>query len=59
MKLFIVFKAILILESILLKTMFALPDMENIESVTVDKSVAKGKSEPIITYSKGKSTSVA
>ena len=48
-----------ILESILLKTMFALPDMENVESVTIDKSVAKGKSEPIITYSKGKSTSVA
>tara|TARA_B100000700_G_scaffold235708_1_gene261425 strand:- start:4787 stop:6040 length:1254 start_codon:yes stop_codon:yes gene_type:complete len=48
-----------ILESILLKTMFSLPDMENVESVTVDKTVAKGKSEPIITYSKAKSTSVA
>ncbi len=48
-----------ILESILLKTMFALPDMENVESVTIDKTVAKGKSEPIVTYSKGKSTSVA
>jgi len=50
-----------ILESILLKTMFSLPDMENVESVIVDKSVAKGKSEPIVTYSsKGsKSTSVA
>jgi len=48
-----------ILESILLKTMFALPDMENVESVTVDKMVVKGKSEPIITYSKNKSTSVA
>jgi len=48
-----------ILESILLKTMFSLPDMENVESVTVDKSVAKGKSEPIVTYSKAKSTSVA
>tara|TARA_B100002051_G_C16737093_1_gene641902 strand:+ start:2114 stop:3367 length:1254 start_codon:yes stop_codon:yes gene_type:complete len=48
-----------ILESILLKTMFALPDMENVESVTIDKAVAKGKSEPIITYSKTKSTSVA
>ena len=48
-----------ILESILLKTMFSLPDMENVESVTVDKSVVKGKSEPIITYSKAKSTSVA
>ncbi len=48
-----------ILESILLKTMFALPDMENVESVTVDKNVVKGKSEPIVTYAKAKSTSVA
>ena len=32
-----------ILESILLKTMFSLPDMENVESVTVDKNVAKGQ----------------
>ena len=48
-----------ILESILLKTMFSLPDMENAESVTIDKTVAKGKSEPIVTYSKAKSTSVA
>ena len=48
-----------ILESILLKTMFSLPDMENVESVTVDKTVVKGKTEPIITYSKSKSTSVA
>ncbi len=48
-----------ILESLLLKTMFSLPDMENVESVTVDKSVVKGKSEPIVTYSKAKSTSVA
>jgi len=48
-----------ILESILLKTMFTLPDMENVESVTVDKTVVKGKTEPIVTYSKKKSTSVA
>jgi ATP-dependent Clp protease ATP-binding subunit ClpX len=48
-----------ILESMLLKTMFSLPDMENVESVTIDRTVAKGKSEPIITYSKTKSTSVA
>jgi len=48
-----------ILESMLLKTMFSLPDMENVESVTIDRMVAKGKSEPIITYSKTKSTSVA
>ena len=48
-----------ILESMLLKTMFSLPDMEDVESVTIDRMVAKGKSEPIITYSKTKSTSVA
>tara|TARA_Y100000817_G_scaffold162948_1_gene127244 strand:+ start:334 stop:1587 length:1254 start_codon:yes stop_codon:yes gene_type:complete len=48
-----------ILESILLKTMFLLPEMENVDSVTVDKTVVKGKCEPIITYSKDKSTSVA
>ena len=48
-----------ILESILLKTMFSLPDMKNVESVTVDKTVVKGKKEPIITYSKNKVTSVA
>ena len=48
-----------ILESILLKTMFALPDMENVDSVTIDKSVVKGKTEPIISYTKNKSTSAA
>ena len=48
-----------ILESILLKTMFSLPDMENVDSVTVDRSVVKGKSDPIISYSKNKSTSAA
>ena len=48
-----------ILESILLKTMFSLPDMENVDSVTVDKSVVKGKSDPLISYSKNKSTSAA
>jgi ATP-dependent Clp protease ATP-binding subunit ClpX len=48
-----------IMESMLLKTMFSLPDMEDVESVTIDRTVVKGKSEPIITYSKTKSTSVA
>ena len=48
-----------ILENILLKTMFSLPDMENVDSVTVDKSVVKGKSDPIISYTKNKSTSAA
>ncbi len=48
-----------ILENILLKTMFDLPDMENVIKVTVDKSSVKGVSEPIVTYGKKPSTSVA
>ena len=48
-----------ILENILLKTMFELPDMENVVKVTVDSSSVKGKSEPIVTYGKKSSTSVA
>tara|TARA_B100000575_G_scaffold277507_1_gene263866 strand:- start:1688 stop:2941 length:1254 start_codon:yes stop_codon:yes gene_type:complete len=48
-----------ILENILLKTMFELPDMEDVMKVTIDKSSVKGTSEPIITYGKKQSTSVA
>ena len=48
-----------ILESILLKTMFELPDMEDVIKVTVDGASAKGLSEPIVTYGKKSSTSVA
>ena len=48
-----------ILENILLKTMFELPDMENVIKVTIDKSSVKGNSEPIVTYGKKQSTSVA
>ncbi len=48
-----------ILENILLKTMFELPDMENVVKVTVDRSSVKGNSEPIVTYGKKTSTSVA
>ena len=48
-----------ILENILLKTMFELPDMENVIKVTVDSSAVRGNSEPIVTYSKKTSTSVA
>ncbi len=48
-----------ILENILLKTMFELPDMEDVIKVTVDSSSVKGKSEPIVTYGKKSSTSVA
>ena len=48
-----------ILENILLKTMFELPDMENVIKVTVDSSSVKGVTEPIVTYGKKTSTSVA
>jgi ATP-dependent Clp protease ATP-binding subunit ClpX len=48
-----------ILENILLKTMFELPDMENVIKVTVDTASVKGSSEPIVTYGKKSSTSVA
>ncbi len=48
-----------ILENILLKTMFELPDMENVIKVTVDSPAVKGRSEPIVTYGKKPSTSVA
>ena len=48
-----------ILENILLKTMFELPDMENVIKVTVDRAAVKGVSEPLVTYGKKSSTSVA
>jgi ATP-dependent Clp protease ATP-binding subunit ClpX len=48
-----------ILESILLKTMFELPELENVLKVTVDKSSVSGDSDPIVTYGKKQSTSVA
>jgi ATP-dependent Clp protease ATP-binding subunit ClpX len=48
-----------ILESILLKTMFELPELENVLKVTIDKSAVKGDTDPIVTYGKKQSTSVA
>tara|TARA_B100000965_G_scaffold194241_1_gene162189 strand:+ start:16 stop:1266 length:1251 start_codon:yes stop_codon:yes gene_type:complete len=48
-----------ILENILLKTMFELPDMEDVIKVTVDKPSVKGVTDPIVTYGKKQSTSVA
>ena len=48
-----------ILESILLRTMYDLPELENVLKVTVDKSSVSGDSDPIITYGKKQSTSVA
>ncbi|MBC8298819.1 MAG: ATP-dependent Clp protease ATP-binding subunit ClpX [Pelagibacterales bacterium] len=40
-----------ILESILLKTMFDLPSLENVEDVIVDLGAAKGHSQPVMVYS--------
>ncbi|MDA9092224.1 ATP-dependent Clp protease ATP-binding subunit ClpX [Pelagibacteraceae bacterium] len=48
-----------ILESTLLKTMFKLPELENVLKVTVDKSAIIGGTDPIVTYGKKQSTSVA
>jgi ATP-dependent Clp protease ATP-binding subunit ClpX len=48
-----------ILESILLKTMFELPELESVLKVTVDKSSVKGDTDPIVTYGKKQTTSVA
>jgi ATP-dependent Clp protease ATP-binding subunit ClpX len=48
-----------ILENILLKTMFELPDLENVIKVTVDRAAVKGATEPIVTYGNKSSTSVA
>jgi len=41
-----------ILENILLKTMFDLPSLENVEEVIIDIGAAKGLSSPIIVHSK-------
>ena len=39
-------------ENILLKTMFELPSLENVDEVIVDSGAAKGLSQPIIVHSK-------
>ena len=39
--------------------MFELPELENVLKVTVDKSAVLGNSDPIVTYGKKQSTSVA
>ena len=48
-----------IIEAILLKTMFKLPTMEDIEEVVINGAVVKNNSEPIIMRSKSKKTSAA
>ena len=46
-----------IMENILLKTMYDLPSMEDVEEVIVDSSAAKGQSQPIIVHNKSDSKS--
>jgi len=48
-----------IIEALLLKTMFKLPAMDDIEEVLVNESVVKNNSEPLIIHSRRKKTSAA
>lgn len=48
-----------IIEALLLKTMFKLPAMDDIEEVLVNESVVKNNSEPLIIHSRSKKTSAA
>ena len=48
-----------IIEALLLKTMFKLPAMDDIEEVLVNESVVKNNSEPLIIHTRSKKTSAA
>jgi len=48
-----------IIEALLLKTMFKLPTMDDVEKVIINQSVVKNSSEPLIIHSKTKKTSAA
>jgi len=48
-----------IIEALLLKTMFKLPAMDDIEEVLINESVVKNNSEPLIIHSRSKKTSAA
>ena len=48
-----------IIESLLLKTMFKLPSMSDVEEVVINQSVVKNGAEPLITHSKTKKISAA
>ena len=48
-----------IIEALLLKTMFKLPGMQDVQDVVINGSVVKNNSEPIITHHKSKKTSAA
>jgi len=48
-----------IIESLLLKTMFNLPTMEDVQEVVIDQQVVKNNTEPLVIHSKDKKTSAA
>ena len=48
-----------IIESLLLKTMFKLPALDDVEDVIINHSAVKNYSDPIIIHSKTKKTSAA
>ena len=48
-----------IIEALLLKTMFKLPTMDDVEEVVINQSVVKNNSDPLIIHSKSKKTSAA
>jgi ATP-dependent Clp protease ATP-binding subunit ClpX len=48
-----------IIEAILLKTMFKLPTMSDVNEVIINRPVVKNNSEPIITHTKNKKTTAA
>ena len=48
-----------IIEALLLKTMFKLPTMENVQQVVIEQGIVKNNSEPLIIHAKNKKTSAA
>ena len=48
-----------IIEALLLKTMFKLPTMKNVEEVIIDQTTVKNNSEPLIIYTKAKKITAA
>ena len=48
-----------IIEALLLKTMFKIPAMDDVEEVRVNESIVKNNSEPLIIHSKSKKTTAA
>ena len=48
-----------IIEALLLKTMFKLPAMDDVEEVRINESIVKNNGEPLIIHSKTKKTTAA